>query len=457
MKSFIYKAIILVAILTVGVACEFETQVDPNNPSLGAVESNASKAALQGLVTGLEARHRAYFTNATQMYGSFGREVWAFFGSDPRFINDWLGRSGTTYPDFFASNGTYLSPYRAVKQANTLISASATANNSNVSEAESAGYSGFAKTVKAYQLIWPWLQQWENGIRIDVEEPLNPGPILSRTDALAEIRAILDEARTDLQNAGSSFAFELTSGWTGFDTPAGMLQVNRAIAARLAIYAGDYTGAITALNDSFFDINDARSANAMMNGPMHVYGESPDLNNPLFYPLDANTNTILIVHPSMVEDAISGDMRVGIKFHERAEPVVNANLGADFPGEYQDNRWPSNTDPIAFIRNEELILIKAEAEWFGGTRAIAIQALNNVRNTWGVGDTPVTETSTNDEFIEELLHQRRYSLWAEGGHRWVDLRRFDRLNDTYIDLRDGGSIFTQVAQRQSEITWEQDN
>ena len=104
-----------------------------------------------------------------------------------------------------------------------------------------------------------------------------------------------------------------------------------------------------------------------------------------------------------------------------------------------------------------MILIKAEAEWFGGTKAIAIQALNNVRNTWGVGDTPVTETSTNDEFIEELLHQRRYSLWAEGGHRWVDLRRFDRLNDTYIDLRDGGSIFTQVAQRQSEITWEQDN
>ena len=91
------------------------------------------------------------------------------------------------------------------------------ANNSILNSAESAGYSGFAKTIKAYQLIWPLMQQWNNGIRIDVADPLNPGPILDRGPALTEIRAILAEGNSELQ--GSEFAFTLTSGWDGFNTP----------------------------------------------------------------------------------------------------------------------------------------------------------------------------------------------------------------------------------------------
>ena len=462
MKNRIYKIGFFVIAMAVVASCNYEEQFDPNNPSTGLIANNASKATLQGVVTGLEARHRVYYTNATQMFGSFGREVWAFFGSDPRFIGDWLGVSGTTYPDFFASNGTYLSPYQAVLQSNTLIEAAKAENNTNLTTQESAGYSGFAKTIQGYQLIFPWLQQWDNGIRIEISDPLNPGPIVSRTDALVAIRAILDDGFNDLN--GSEFSFTLTSGWVGFDTPAGMSQVNRAIAARFAAYAGDYSGALTALGSSFMDLNDARSADVMMTGPMHVYGEAPDVNNPLFYPLDASTSTILVVHPGVVEDNITAfgvdgsgvynDIRAQNKFYLRAEPVINQTIGAAFPGEYQDKRWPSNTDPIPFIRNEELILLYAEAQWFAGTQIESLRALNNVRNTWGIGDSPITAASTNDEFVEELLLQRRYSLWAEGGHRWIDLRRFDKLDASHVDLREGGNIYTQIDRRVSEQTWE---
>ena len=107
--------IILLVLTSLVFACDVDEVVDPNNPSLGSVLTDASKAELQVLVTGLEARGRGYFTNATQMFGSFGREVWAYFGSDPRFQNDWLGLVRTeTYPDFFASAGTYLTTYLAV-------------------------------------------------------------------------------------------------------------------------------------------------------------------------------------------------------------------------------------------------------------------------------------------------------------------------------------------------------
>jgi hypothetical protein len=447
MKNYINKITLFIMAMVVATSCDYEEQFDPNNPSTALILNNASKATLQGVVTGLEARHRVYFTNSTQMFGSFGREVWAFFGSDPRFINDWLGVSGTTYPDFFASNGTYLSPYQAVLQANTLIAAVDPAVNTNLTIAEANGYSGFAKTIKAFQLSYP---------------PLDPGPIVDRVQALAGIRAILDEGFTELQNGEISFS--LTSGWGGFTTAAQLGQVNRAIAARLAVYAEDYSGALSALNSSFLDLNDARSEGAMTNGPMLVYGEAPDVNNPLFYPLDANTSTILVVHPSVTEDNIASygvdangdfnDLRAKNKFYLRADPAINATIGSEFPGDYQDLRWPTNTDPIPFIRNEELILLYAEAQWMSGNQDEAIRALNNVRNTWNVGDTPITTTSTDDAFTEELLDQRRYSLWAEAGHRWVDLRRLDKLDAAHIDLREGGSIFTQVDRRISEQTWE---
>jgi len=41
----------------------------------------------------------------------------------------------------------------------------------------------------------------------------------------------------------------------------------------------------------------------------------------------------------------------------------------------------------------------------------------------------------------ELLMQRRYSLFGEG-HRWLDMRRYNRLGDLPLD-RSGDEVFIQ--------------
>lgn len=456
MKNLAYKISILC--LTIGFlalsSCEVAEVFDPNNPSLGSVTNNANKSQLQVLVTGLEARHRGYLANAVQMFGSFGREVWPYFASDPRFINDWLGIGRTeTYPDFFGSAGTYTTAYQAVKQANTLIKAAE--NSSFVSDEEEKGITGFAKTIKGFQLIWPLMQQWDNGIRIDVEDPLNPGPVVQRAAALDAIRQIIEEGANDLKAAGSTFSFSLTSGFDGFNTPAAFLKVNRAIAARLAIYDEDWQGAVTALNESFLNLNATTVADLNV-GPKHPFGVAPDAVNPLFYPFDQATSTILIVHPDLIEDALPGDQRVVTKFAKRTNPVQNNSLkdaaGNLLLGEYQDKRWASNSASIAFIRNEELILIYAEAQARLNNPTAAVNAINTIRNIWGVGN--YTGATTLDALINEILFQRRYSLWAEGGHRWIDLRRTGKLNATFVDLRDRGNLYSQVARPLSEINWD---
>ena len=436
----IFSCLLLLGVLMIS-SCTIDEVVDPNNPSLASVTGDPSKAELQSLITGLEARHRAYFGSATQMFGSFGREVWAFFGSDPRFTGDWLGigLNGETYPDFFASAGTYVTPYLSVKQANVLVDAAGA--SSVLTGEERNAFSGFAKTIKGQQLMYPLLQQYQNGIRIEVSDPLNPGPIVGYDEALSSIRSILDEGFSELSSAGGSLPFSLT-GYGGFSTPAGLAQVNRAIAARAALYAGDGAAALSALQGSFMDLG-----GDLNTGPQHVYGNAPDIPNPLFYPFDRPTSTILIVHPGLIEDATPGDARLS-KFAQRVENPAS-NSGVAFPGEYQDARWSSNIAPITYIRNEELILIYAEANLMTGNTDEAVSAINIIRNAHGIGD--YSGGTTDDELIEEILYQRRYSLWAEGGHRWIDLRRTGKLDADHVDLRDGGSIFTQVARRTSEL------
>lgn len=453
MNRFTYNVCVIALLAFTVAACDFfdpATVTDPNSPSTEAVLNGASQSELQNLVTGLEARHRNAPPNVTELYGSFGREVYATFASDPRFITNWLGQDGVT-PDaqFFGSGSAFSTPYAAIKQGNFLIEA--VDNTDAVNEQQRNGYIGFAKTIQAYQYLIALNGQWRGSdrnpsgsIRIDVADPLNPGPFLSFDDALAEIRSLLNEANDELSDAGSEFTFTLSDGFAGFNTPATMQELNRAIAARAAIYAEDWTGALNALNDSFLSLQPGETS--MNEGAYHVFGSPPDQFNPLFYPRNANTNQILMVHPSMIEDALPGDLRVESKFFERDEPITNGDL----PGVelfYQDNRYESNDSPIPFMRNEELILIYAEAQAQTESPGDAVDAVDIIRETWELD--PYSGTVNEEALIDEILFQRRYSLWAEGGHRWIDARRYNRLDEIPTEL-DGGQVFEKLARPLSE-------
>ena len=122
-------------------------------------------------------------------------------------------------------------------------------------------------------------------------------------------------------------------------------------------------------------------------------------------------------------------------------------------GTHQDARWASNVTSIPFIKNEELILLKAEAHANLNQTNQAVEAINIIRNAAGIGN--YSGATTQAALIDEILYQRRYSLWAEPwGHRWIDARRYDRLNQ--IPTRyDGGTIFTQFPHPQAELSWDQ--
>ena len=71
--------------------------------------------------------------------------------------------------------------------------------------------------------------------------------------------------------------------------------------------------------------------------------------------------------------------------------------------------------------------MRAEANIGLGNRSAAIADLNFVRTNSG-GLAPLAADFGGD-LITELLYDRRYSLFFEYGHRWVDSRRYNRLGD----------------------------
>jgi hypothetical protein len=423
---------------------------DPNNPSEAAALANAPRSQIQFLVTGLESRHKGYVTNIVQAWNTFGRETWYLNASDPRFQTDWLGQAGrvpdAAYFGFGATGGgSYATPYQAIKQGYVLIDA---AQNSLVlNDTEKKAVAGFAKTIMGYQFMIPANWQYENGIRTDVKDPLNPGGFRPYTAALGFIDSMLTAGMADLNASGTAFPFRLTAGFAGFNTIDGLKRMNRAIAARVAIYRKDWQGALTALGQSFMNLSGDLNA-----GPAHTFGAPPDGFNPMFYVLDANINTIIVVHPSVLADATPGDRRVSTKFHQRAVPVTVTTDATPLVGTHQDRRWLNNTAPIPFIKNEELILIKAEAHAQLNQTADAVAAINIIRNAANIGN--YTGATTQAALIDEILYQRRYSLWAEPwGHRWIDARRYDRLN-TIPTSFDKGTIFKQFPRPQAEINWD---
>lgn len=426
---------------------------DPNNPSVQQVLQNATKPEVQNVITGLELRNRQYAGGLIPLLGSFGREVWQFDSIDGRFTDEWLGIVGNAEddPSFFGSGDAYSTPYAAIRQSFLLLQV--VDNTDILNETEKSSVRGFAKTIQGYQFLIPLLTQYQNGIRVSVSDPQNLGPFESFEDALTEIRSVLDEGNQDLQNAGDRFFFNLSGGFSNFSDPASMAQLNRAIAARAAVYAKDWQGVLNVLSDAqpFFEL--AKGEDVMNKGAYLSFGNPPDVFNPLYIPRNVSPDNIMVVHPSMIEDTLAGDLRIDRKFFRRDTPVNNPSVPEE--AFYQDNRFDGVDAPIPMIRNEELILIYAEANIQLGAPqnlANAVEAINIVRNTWNLPDYsgPVTQQA----LIDEMLLQRRYSLWAEFGHRWIDMRRYNRLDE--IDQNDKlvGTIFQQIARPQSEINSE---
>jgi hypothetical protein len=447
--KFHLSLIALGASLAVG--CEVDDTIDPNAPSVEAVQRNASRTQINQLGVGLQASARNGLSSFYRVSGAIGRELYTLNLSDLTSTSELLGQGELSATTLF--NGYYDSYSQTRRRAELLIQAAANTADNTLSNEEKAGVRGFANTIKAYVMLNTLNMQYKNGIRLyftDLTSPgdlLNPGPFGTYEQSLDTIRAILDRASEDLRQPGASFsAFTVTSGYAGFDTPETFNKLNRGLAARVGMYQKDWSYVLAALQASFFDLNgDVRT------GPVFTFSTaSGDQSNPLWQQLNSNDAPV-VAQNGFVEDAEPGDARVLEKLTERSEPRLFAGL----TGKYDVDMYPTQSSPVSILRNEELILIYAEAKIQANALQEAVAALDKIRAAAGlqrIAEAKPGIVDDRDALIDELLNQRRYSLYGEG-HRWFDARRYNRLAQLPNDLPTH-HVYEQMVRPYSEYQWD---
>ena len=458
MKFTLSHSLLLVGLTLATTACNFFTvddTIDPNNPSVESVQTNASRIQINQLGVGVQSVMRNGLTNFYEVTGSIGREVYVLASTELTWTTELLGTTNGGFSATTLFNGYYPDFSQTRRRAEIFRLSAEKAAPGALTDTEIQGIRGFTNTVKAHAMLNTLNMQYKNGIRLnftDLYSPgdlLKPGPFTTYEAGLTEIRRLLDEGATQLAAGGAAFGFTITSGYAGFNTPATFLRFNRALAARTAMYQKDWTGMLTTLNDSFLSLT-----GSLTTGPVFTYSTtSGDLINPLYQQLNT-TGGPIVAQNNFISDAEAGDTRVTRKVAKRTSA---RNLNGIL-GNYDVTLYPTSTSPISIIRNEELVLMYAEGMIQTGKLADAVTALDKIRTSAGLQPLATAKPATignKDALINELLNQRRYSLFFEG-HRWFDMRRYDRLNQLPND-QPNHKVYDQLIRPFAEIQWDAKN
>ncbi len=409
-----------------------------------------------GLLRGIRATHEALET--------YGRDA---YNLDPTEVRS------VTVPLIgpLASGGYW--PYADIANCYAILHAldkipNITVSPNGLSDAQKAGIRGFVNTIMAFHYHSELRVRYGLGGFIDVDrDKFGPlAPWVNGKAVLDQIGKLLDSAQADLTRAGATaFSFSLTRGFqtsqggAAFNTPATFKLFNRAIKARVEVYAATWDtqnaaahwqNALNELGATF--INPAATPPAGPSpvitqaaldvGPKHTYG--PSTADGVNGVLDA-TGRQRFAHPSLETDAQL--QAGGAKDARFLRKTIDMGVFKGILGLSSHLRWniantgsgqsisDANT-PTPIIRNEELILLRAEANIGLGTAAsisAAIRDINLIRVNSGslapISDPYVPAAGTNQPatLLDELLYEKRYSLVYEFGHRWVDLARYGKL------------------------------
>jgi hypothetical protein len=420
------QTLLLSAVLGLG-ACSFDQSTNPNSPD--EIGENPSRAQVEATANGVLIALRADVGDAALDGAILGRDGYRFDGSDPRFTAELL--HGPLDPGGGAFGGDHWAEeFGAIRTGNNLLRVLPTAQA--LSAEEQSATSGFVKTMEALSFLYILQFHTEDSIPVDVSTDVTapPAPFVSNADAYAHVVTLLDQAQAELAAGGAAFPFAIPGGFAGFDTPATFIPFNRALRARVAVYQSQWDDALAALAASFVNGSSDLQAGVYMS-----FGTgSGDFANPLAIDPRNGEN---FAHPSVAADAqLQAD---GVTLDRRFVTKVISRPGQSSDGLSSSLGWiryPAPNTPIPLIKNEELVLLRAEANIGKGDLGTALIDINTVRTVSG-GLTALGGFADAAAALDELLYNKRYSLLYEGPYRWVDLRHYGLLDRLPIDRPTG--------------------
>jgi hypothetical protein len=209
-----------------------------------------------------------------------------------------------------------------------------------------------------------------------------------------------------------------------------------ALLARVYLYSGEW---VKAENESSLVINHTGlyslptlESEFLKSSPAAILQLKTKMEG--FYTTEATTLVFafgpppfVALHESLLTAMEDDDQR-------RAHWIGEVTDGTNFW--YYSNKYkqtPGAEYSVVF-RLAEQYLIRAEARARQNNSSGAREDLNVIRNRAGLTDTSAT---TQEELLEAVLQERRIELLLEQGHRWFDVKRFNKADAVLAPIKPG--------------------
>jgi hypothetical protein len=433
-----YTTIALALATTVAAGCKDNPVSNPiDAPTVDALNGALTPTSLRQLVIGALAQDRTTWNDVPSSIeaGIFARDVYRIDASEPRYVTETLG--GNPDPGSFAGGRGFAGYYTALRAENNLLKALASAGTSQFTAAQIAATSGFVRTMKAYE-YWRLIELRDTvGVTIQTDEAAAITPIRCKEPVLAYAAALLDSANADFTAAGAATVLpvKLPTGFSAYgrdyNKVSNLVLFNRALKGKIDFYTGLnrkgpkpalYPTAIAEFTTALGAGPGAVPASQFKTGVWYNFVAGGTENQP-----NLIADSKIGLNPLVADSVQAGDTR-GAKIVAR--PTLAGNgLSTSITYVGALSTAANQNAPMPILRDEELVLLRAQAYIESGDLVNAALDINSVRTSYGLA--PVVLT-TKTQAIDAVLYEKRYSLLFEGAQRLVDLREYGRLNNTYF-------------------------
>jgi hypothetical protein len=439
------------AILGIVIAIGCDTPTVPNyaspNPDV------TTRAGLQTLVTGLFGGTRIDLVWIITEMSSFARDAGNFTNTDPRFITEFLGDGTPINNSDFGIFG-WNNQFQMVRTADSILAALPGVHSPTAySTGEQAQITGVVQTIKALDYMYLAEQRDTSGVPIGGDK-LNdlgsPAPILCNKDVWRAIVAILDSGNAALNvDPSEALVISLPNGFGAVSATGGSFSsFNRALAGKAnlelayaiarsnAATAPTPTSAGTPDNAALLRADSAITASTLyqpaqltppaagaFTDPLAVYHSFSSISGDLVNPVNGEIGTLRMLNEFVASVDTANDLRWKAKFTVNPDPAQQqAYSGVSAP--FIVTFYPVVGSPIPIVRNEELVLIRAQIRLGLGDLSGAWTLINDVRTQ--VGGLPAEAVSTDYATTRDALmrEQRISTVLESGGDRAIAIRMY---------------------------------
>jgi len=343
------------------------------------------------------------------------------------FANYALNINALTVLNASNTNQLWKSAYKTIYDANGVIEGIAASTSPALSDSVRKQLTAEAKTIRAFAYFY--LVNFFGDLPLVETIDYNKTKNLARrpkSEIYDLIARDLTEAKANLP--GNFFA----------DNDE-RIRINKwfaaALLARVYLYTGQYQNAVNNATEvisqsSLFELETDLNKVFLKNNKEAIWqlaqltqsGEVGTPEGKMFIPESALHFPPFYLSDSVMNLFDAADKR-RINWIESFQQTPTSPV-FNYPFKYKVGlAYGTQTEYCTIMRLAELYLVRAEANILlsAGNKNIAITDLNVLRQRAGIAD--LSSSLTASEVINAIANERRRELFAEWGHRWLDLKR----------------------------------